>query len=134
MMEFACQELNKSLMALLDRLGYSLAWLIAPYVENPEVLREHTIQDIYRDVTVVAVPKVKRYLWQQEPTVEVFVPIVPGLTTFEQYKIQVCDSQGMCTSLKQHNESSAWLCASIPRDHRDFYKTLINPATGEFYT
>jgi hypothetical protein len=133
-MEFACQELNKSLIALLDRLGYSMAWLIAPYAENPEVLKEHTIQDIYGDVTVVAVPKVRRNIWQQESIAKVVVPIVVGGAVFEDYKIEVCDETVTCTTLKQSNETSAWLCAAIPEDQRNYYKTLINSATGEFYT
>lgn len=134
--EMLCEKLNKSIMLLLDRLGYSMAWVVAAVVEHDE-LAEYYIADqqqfpwitfemIYGGANLIAVPKSRRGDFAMSSSRFVFSPIdvssggdafhIPPLA------LQVCHGNHQCFTLRQ---SQGEACESISGDLIEYWRELV---------
>ena len=128
--EMQCYHLNKSVIALLRRLGYAMAWVIAPFVSHTELLEEFiknkglgyvTYRFAYGGRNIVAVPK--------ERANELVAPLVPILdsdfTADGLYKgkvISVCHGTHGCIEIKESINGT--MCGNIPEESANYWMNI----------
>lgn len=122
-LEFICTELNKSMMTLLDSLGYAMAWLISPFIENPRIYQDYPVDFIYGDVNVVAVPKSYADVLYDLDFAGTLLPIDLSKPGYDVLNATVC-SDTKCFPITQNSASNTWLCGALPQAHVDFHMKL----------
>lgn len=123
--EMNCDVLNKSIMMLLDRLGYSMAWVVAPFVTHDELTDTFiqqklygffTFEFVYGGANIIAVPKHRAH-----ELVSPLVPIDVDGGKFKRTDINVCHQTFECFYLSELDGES---CKTVPAESVDYWRNI----------
>jgi FkbM family methyltransferase len=146
-LEANCRPLLRSLVALLDHLGYGVAWMYAPLVDPPPHQlhgvaysapeypfdSDHWQDAVFGGPNVLAVPTPTAAEVFASLPGELFpIDYASGKVDVEDYKIKYClgrEEEGMCSFFRMHDDhgGSGNTCGGIdiPLFAREYWRALL---------
>ena len=129
--EMLCEDLNKSILTLLDGIGYAMSWIIGPVVTHDEVL-EHFIAGeefpwmdfkmVYGGANIVAIPKARKDEFKSENPFVQFIAIdIERDDGFRVPQYSICLRKDDCFPFEQEKGPA---CAELSHDRIDYWKYI----------
>ena len=135
LVENNCKFLSKTLIVMLDNLGYTVAWIRLPTIDFQTVRNLDGMKETFEssfgaelvvgDANILAVPKKNQHLLDKFP--EYLIKLENGKFYSDEYNNNICLGTHWCKPLKQrgvYNETTGeYKCGNeiIPQFTRDYW-------------